>query len=152
MRNWFRNRRDAERDMADEIAHHISSRAADLESRGLTPQEALRQARIEFGAIEHYKEEGRQALGFRLFDELTADLRYAIRGIRKSRGFVCTSVAVLALAIAVNTAFFTLYGHYVLKPLPIRAPERNFDIVGVMKEGRRGNNWSAALPSTSWAS
>ncbi|GEM_PF-2971289 len=52
-----------------------------------------------------------------------------------------TSVLVLGMAIAVNTSFFTLYENYVRKPLPIRAPERNFDLVA-RQAGGRGNYWA----------
>jgi macrolide transport system ATP-binding/permease protein len=135
-------RKRAERDMSAEIEHHIACRAADLEAQGMKPAEALRCARLEFGSTERYKEECRESLGYRPLDELTGDLRYALRVVRKSPGFVATSVVVLALAIAVNTAFFALYENYVLKPLPIRAADRNFDVVAVTQDGRRGNYWA----------
>jgi hypothetical protein len=64
---WFRSRE--EREMAEELANHIENRAADLASRGIPADEALRRARIEFGGVENYKERCREARGFRLFDD-----------------------------------------------------------------------------------
>lgn len=125
-----------------EAAHHIDLRAAHLESQGHPPEEARRQAKLEFGAIPRYKEESRQALGLRLLDEAYADLRYTLRGIRQSPGFTLTSVTVLAAALSTNILFFTLYDNYVLKPLPIKSPDRNYDLTAVTTQGRRNNFWS----------
>ena len=73
-----------ERDMDDELRFHLESRAADLVRSGLPPAEAARRARLEFGAVEGYKEGCREARGLRPFDELRGDLRYAFRVLRKS--------------------------------------------------------------------
>ncbi len=63
-----------ESEMAQELRFHMESRAADLESRGLLPADAKRQAQLEFGGIEGHKERCREARGFRIFDELRAYL------------------------------------------------------------------------------
>ena len=53
------HRRRFEQEMSDEMQSHLDARAADLmDRRGLTQEEAYRQARIEFGALEKYKEQG----------------------------------------------------------------------------------------------
>ena len=63
LRRLFR-RADVEREMADELTFHIDARAADLMSRlGLSRTDAIRQARIEFGSVEKYKEDGAERLG-----------------------------------------------------------------------------------------
>jgi hypothetical protein len=49
--------------MADEIEFHIEARAQHLRESGVSREEAVRQARLEFGAAEKYKEEIRQARG-----------------------------------------------------------------------------------------
>jgi hypothetical protein len=66
--SWFGRvfgRTRAERDLQDEIAFHLRERTDHWRQQGLSPAEAARRARIEFGAVEHYKEECRQALGLR---------------------------------------------------------------------------------------
>ena len=71
---WHRvvRRSRVEREMADELAFHIDARAADLAARhGLSREDALRRARVEFGSVEKYKEEGRASLGLRLVDART---------------------------------------------------------------------------------
>ena len=53
-RLWRRSR--FERDLTDELQFHLEARAADLQKRGLSPAEAGRRARIEFGGVEQCKE------------------------------------------------------------------------------------------------
>src|SRR5438093_10740043 len=100
LRSFWHNvlhRSDMERNMSDEVRFHLERRTEHLIARGgLSPAEAMRIARLEFGSVEKYKEEARQSLGLRLVDELRADLRYAFRTFGKSKGFTAAAIATLA--------------------------------------------------------
>src|ERR1039458_10465976 len=72
-----------EHDMDEELRFHLESRAADLARSGVAPAEAARRARMEFGAVEGYKEGRREARGLRPFDELRGDLRSEERRVGK---------------------------------------------------------------------
>ena len=118
------HRSDLERNLSDELQFHLECRARDLIARGgLSPAEAMRLARLEFGSVEKYKEEARQSLGLRLFDELRGDLRYAFRTFGRSKGFTAAAIATLALGIGANTAVFSVVDALLLRELPVKNPE-----------------------------
>ena len=52
------------------------------------------------------------------------DIRYTLRSFAKQPNFVVVAVVALALGIGVNTAIFSVLNALLLRPLPIREPER----------------------------
>src|SRR6185312_15102694 len=84
-------RRRLDDDVESELAFHLETRERDLISRGATPAEARRQARLEFGGVEAYREASRRTLGLGLLRDLKADLIYATRLARRQPGFTAAA-------------------------------------------------------------
>lgn len=120
------------REMDAEFKFHIEAFAEDLVSSGVSHQEALRRACIEFGGIERAKEECRESRGVSFVDSLTQDLRFGLRMLRKNPGFAAVAVVTLALGIAENTAVFTAFDSLVLRPRPVKDPD---SLVAVFRTG-----------------
>jgi len=145
----FRRSR-AESEIAHELRFYMESRAADLERGGMTRIGAKRQARLEFGGVEGYKESCRDASGFRFFDELQADLRYAFRTLRHSAGFTAVAVLSLALGIGVNLSIFTSVYSVVLHPFPYPSLDRIMTVSETRAKSPSERNPAAPADYLDW--
>jgi predicted permease len=127
LRSWFKamtHRTQLDGEMQTELHFHIESYASDLVRNGLSREEAMRQARLELGAVATQQEKCRESLGLRLWDDLLADLQYGLRMLKKSPGFTTIAVVSLALGIGANTAIFTLAKEALLDMLSVPHPEQ----------------------------
>ena len=101
-----------------ELRFHIEKLTNDNIAAGMTPEEARRQAVLEFGGREQVKEEVREVYRIRFLDATVANIKSAFRFIRKSPTFSATVILTLALAIGANSAVFSAIDAILLKPLP----------------------------------
>lgn len=133
MRTWrvlmarlseFLRKTRVERELSEELDHHIAMLTEEYERRGLTPDQAQTAARREFGGVDRAREAVRDARGFRPLEVLVSDGRYAVRLLLKTPGFTIAAVATLGLGIGANSAIFSLVDAAMLRPLPYAAPDR----------------------------
>src|SRR5260221_2523984 len=119
--SWWKSlfRKEAlDTQLDSELRFHIEKLANDNIAAGMTPEEARRQAALEFGGREQIKEEVRDVYRIRLLDATVANLKSAFRFIHKSPTFSLTVILTLALAIGANSAVFSAIDAILLKPLP----------------------------------
>jgi predicted permease len=121
-------RPQVEDELEEELRSHIRHRADDLARSGLPRSEAERQARIEFGGYERFKEECRESLGAHFLETLIQDIGFGARLLRKSPGFAAVTILTLALGIGATTALFSVINAVLLRPLPYTHPEQLVDV------------------------
>jgi len=124
-----------ERDLEDELDFHIEMQARKYVLAGMSEAEAFRRTRIQFGGAAQVKEECRDARGIGLIETTWRDVRYALRGFRRSPNFALTVVATIALGLGVVTALFTVLNAFYLRPIAVRDPHSLYEIFWMDRAG-----------------
>ena len=98
----FRRGRSAD-DFAEEIKSHFELEADELQSEGLSEEEAYRRARVEFGSSQAAQERFYLSSRIVWFDNLLHDIKFAIRQLIRNPSFTFVAIVTLALGIAANS-------------------------------------------------
>jgi putative ABC transport system permease protein len=125
-------RKRESRDFSTEIEAHIALETDRLRAQGYSEADAGYAARRAFGNVTRAEERFHESTGWVWWDNLSADIRYALRGLLKAPGFTLAVLATLALGIGANTAIFTVFNTVLLHPLPY--PDSN-RIVNISRPG-----------------
>src|SRR5215470_16506996 len=113
-----------DQDLDAELAAHLDLAIEENLGRGMSIEEARRQALIRLGGSQQAKEEHRRTRGLPSIETFLQDVRYATRGLLKSPAFTTASVVTLALGIAINATMFSMVSGFLLQPPPGREPQR----------------------------
>jgi putative ABC transport system permease protein len=114
----LRTRSKVNREIEEEIHAHMQMREEDNRAAGMSPPEARRDALLRFGNPVVTRERVAEADAALGLDSLGADVRYAFRQMRRSPGFACTAILILALGIGACTAIFSAIKPVLLDSLP----------------------------------
>ncbi|HET9369827.1 MAG TPA: ABC transporter permease [Vicinamibacterales bacterium] len=130
--------RAIERELDEEIRHHLDLSAEDHRRRGLSAAEARAAARRDFGGVDQAMEQVRDRRGFRPMATFWRDVRFAARTLRRTPGFTIAAILTLALGIGVNTAIFAMVDTVMLRPLPYPEPDRLVALWDTMRPAEGG--------------
>ena len=105
------------RELDEEMAFHREQIEKDLRDRGMSAEEAHYAAMRQFGNSTRIGERSYELMSFRL-ETVAQDVRYALRGYRRSKAFAISAVLTLALGIGATTAVFSVVNPILFRALP----------------------------------
>ena len=127
----YLGRRQADADVAEELRLHLELERERQRETGAQDSDARRGARRTLGNATLIRERTRDVWSWRWLDDLAGDIRHAVRGLRRNRGFAATVVIILALGIGASTATFSVIYGVLLRPLPYPEPDRIVSVRGL---------------------
>ena len=119
--DWFR-RDQLDAELAEELRFHQAQLERDNPTAGVAPDDASWAARRQLGNVTHIRERARDRWSLPWLEHIAQDLRYAIRGLRRSRGFTLGVVLTLGLGLGANAAVFAVVDRLLFRP-PARLVE-----------------------------
>ena len=141
----FLNRDRADRELDDELRHHVALETESRRAQGVPPAEARRQALATIGGLESTRNHVREARFGAALEHVLQDLRYVLRVLRRNPGFTATTVLTLTLAISATIAIFTIVNTVLLRPLPFPDADRLVTLAWSGDSGRSGGSSSRSL-------
>ncbi len=135
----------ADDDLRDEMQAHLEMETAEYIRRGMSPDDARRQALLASGGLTQAAEAVRDQRGLPWLEGAAADVKYALRTLRHSAAFTTVVVITLALGIGANTAIFSVVRGVLLKQLPHRDGDRLVYLRHSM-DGPGGSNLAFSVP------
>src|SRR5687768_10029458 len=111
-------------ELHEELESHVAARTEDLMARGMTVEAAREQARRQLGNVLLLREKSRDIKLFSRLESVFKDIAFGIRLCRRNAIVTSSAIISLSLAIGACTAAFSLVDAMILKPLPVKDPER----------------------------
>lgn len=143
--NWLRqlfSRRRHFDELSESIREHIDEMITVLTDSGVPREEAERRAYREFGNVTRIEEQSREVWQWTTIESILADLKYAIRQLRKAPGFSAVVVIILALGVGANTTVFSIIDAVLLRPLPYATPKQLVEVETSQEQHYESSNVS----------
>lgn len=127
-----------EKEMSEEIQQHFDRLIERHVAAGMSPQEARRCARREFGGVEQTKEIAREQWVWRWGDEFLQDIRFGLRMLRRTPGFSILAILCLTLGIGTNAAVLSWVEGILIRPYPLVAHQDRMFALNATTRGVAG--------------
>jgi putative ABC transport system permease protein len=139
----FMHRTRKDQELAEEIEAHLAHEQEANAARGLSSQEARRQAHLRFGNPRVTRERVWRYRSLPWVEDVWRDLHFALRSLAKTPGFTAIAIIVIAVGIGVNAAVFSVINTVLLKPLTYPDPQ---SLVQIKNTFAQGSNPFGSVP------
>ena len=148
--SWLKRNRPADAELDSELRFHIQKLVEEKIASGVAPDEARRQAMLEFGGGEQIKEEMRDVHRILTIENAIANVKSGIRLIRKSPTFSIAIILTLALGIGANSAVFSALDAILLRPLSFPNSDELMLLYQNDHKAKNPNSFVAPLRLQDW--
>jgi predicted permease len=132
-------RKHLEQELDAELRSHLGMAEEINRHRGMSAEEARREALRSFGGVEQTKELYRDQRGLPMIEHTFLDLRFGMRMLRRSPGFSILAILCLTLGIGANAAVFSWVEGILFRPYPaVTHQERLVALGGTTQDGENG--------------
>ena len=118
------HRDQVEHELREELDGYLDMLVEQKRAAGMSPHEARRAARLEFGGIDQVTEQVRDVRLGAWVDSVVRESRRCFRSLLRNPSFTGVAVLTVALGIGASVTVFTVVNAVLLRPLPIPDSER----------------------------
>jgi putative ABC transport system permease protein len=111
-------------DFDHELETHLAMAEEEKVRRGMSPDEARRQARLELGGVTQVREAARAARGLPWLETFWLDGKLGLRMLRRSWGLTVVGGLAMAITIGLGASIFTIWDTFAGMRLPLDEGDR----------------------------
>lgn len=130
--------RHLEEELDEELRSHVEMAVEMNQRKGMSAEEARREALRSFGGVEKTKELYRERRGLPMIETTLQDMRFGFRMLRRSPGFSVLAILCLTLGIGANAAVFSWVEGILFRPYPAVSHQERLLALGGTARGETG--------------